>query len=91
MAAEGHSRTDIASSPPGDLPVDFESSVRRLLHELHLRQHEPERRASNLPDVRATSDVLMKAAEAIERLKRLGQYTDFEEIAMRNGNFLYPP
>jgi hypothetical protein len=79
MATEGHQdgmacSTDKASSPPSDLPVDIESSVRRLLHELHRRQHEQERPSSNLLDgrldARATGDVLLKAAQAIERLKR---------------------
>jgi hypothetical protein len=79
MATEGYQdgmacSTDKASSPPSDLPVDIESSVRRLLHELHRRQHEQERPSSNLLDgrldARATSDVLLKAAQAIERLKR---------------------
>ena len=87
IAAEGHCRRDKASTPLGDRPVDFEASVRRLLHELHQRQHEPERRASNLVAARLdtpTSDVLLKAAEAIERLKRW--HTGFGEIAMRNGN-----
>jgi hypothetical protein len=79
VAAEGHQdgmacRTDTASSPTTDLLVDLESSVRRLLHELQRRQHERERRASNLLDVRldakVRSDVLLKAAPAMERLKR---------------------
>jgi hypothetical protein len=55
--------------------ADLESDVRRLLNELHRRQHEHERRPSSRLDAhldaRATSDVLLKAAEAIERLKGL--------------------
>jgi hypothetical protein len=78
MAAEGHQdgmACSEASSPPSDLPTDLESGVRRLLHELHRRQHEHERRPSSRLDPHldagATSDVLLKAAEAIERLKGL--------------------
>jgi hypothetical protein len=88
IAAGGHCRRDKASTPLGDLPVDFEASVRRLLHELHQRQHEPERGASNLVAARLnttpTSDVFLKAAEAIERLKRW--HAGFGEIVMRHGN-----